>query len=438
MSWQTVKIGDFLKRSKIPVDIEDSEEYKRVTIRGKHQGVSLRDIERGKSIGTKRQFFLKEGQFILSKIDARYGAFGIAPSEVNDAIITGNFWAYDVDKEKVNIEWFNQYTNSPIFYDLCERASSGITHRKYLDENFFLNYEIDLPSIDEQEIVIGVINNQKHSINKVSTELNHQLALVKELRQAYLREAMQGKLVPQDSTDEPAEILLEKIKAEKEKLAAEKRIRRDKSLPPINAEEIPFEIPSNWTWCRLGELVSILGDGLHGTPQYSTNGEYYFVNGNNLINGKIEFKGNTKTVSFDEFQKYKKEMNLNTILVSINGTLGNIAFYNNEKIILGKSACYFNLLDRINKYFIGFLIKSPYFLKYAVDVASETTIKNVSLKSMRNLPVPLPPLAEQERIVAKLEKLMKFCDELEANIRQSATQAETLLQVALKEALEPK
>ena len=86
MSWQAVKIGDFLKRSKIPIDIEDSEEYKRVTIKGKHQGVSLRDIERGKNIGTKKQFVLKEGQFILSKIDARYGAFGIAPKEVDDAI----------------------------------------------------------------------------------------------------------------------------------------------------------------------------------------------------------------------------------------------------------------------------------------------------------------------------------------------------------------
>jgi type I restriction enzyme S subunit len=181
-----------------------------------------------------------------------------------------------------------------------------------------------------------------------------------------------------------------------------------------------------------------LGDGLHGTPEYTNNGEYYFVNGNNLINGKIEFKGNTKTVSFAEYTKYKKEMNTNTILVSINGTLGNLAFYDGEKIILGKSACYFNLLKDVNKYFIGFLIKSQYFLKYAVDVASETTIKNVSLKSMRYLPVPLPPLAEQERIVAKLEKLMKFCGELEANIKQGKARADQLLQIALKEALEPK
>ena len=151
------KIGEFLKRSKIPIDIEDDIEYNRVTIRINHNGVSLRDSEIGKNIGTKKQFILKAGQFIVSKIDARYGAFGIAPNEVHNAIITGNFWAYDVDTDLINIDWFNQFTNSPIFYEVCERASSGITHRKYLDEKFFLNYHILLPSVEEQLIQIEKI-----------------------------------------------------------------------------------------------------------------------------------------------------------------------------------------------------------------------------------------------------------------------------------------
>ena len=105
------KIGEFLLRSTIPVDIEDDLSYTRVTIRINHNGVSKRDTEKGSKIGTKKQFYLKAGQFIVSKIDARYGAFGIAPDEVDNAIITGNFWAFDVDNSKVNIEWFNQFTN---------------------------------------------------------------------------------------------------------------------------------------------------------------------------------------------------------------------------------------------------------------------------------------------------------------------------------------
>ena len=137
----------------------------------------------------------------LSKIDARYGAFGIAPEEVEGAVITGNFWAYDVNKKKVNIEWFNQFTNSRDFYDLCERASSGITHRKYLDENFFLNHEIYLPSVGEQLIQIEKIKSQKISSDNLSSELTHQQDLLGQLRHSFLREAMQGKLVMQQKQD---------------------------------------------------------------------------------------------------------------------------------------------------------------------------------------------------------------------------------------------
>lgn len=244
------RIKDFLIRSKIPIDIEDNKTYKRVTIRIDHNGVSLRDTEIGKKIGTKKQFIVKAGQFIVSKIDARYGAFGITPDEVDGAIITGNFWAYDVDKSKVNIEWFNQFTNSPIFYDVCERASSGITHRKYLDETFFLNYEFDLPDLDTQVMQIGNIGLQKQSFSSLSLELKHQLDLIRQLRQAFLREAMQGKLTENwrkgNPDIEPASVLLKRIMNEKERLIKEGKLKKDKPLPTIKPEEIPFEIPESW------------------------------------------------------------------------------------------------------------------------------------------------------------------------------------------------
>ena len=105
-------------------------------------------------------------------------------------------------------------------------------------------------------------------------------------------------------------------------------------------------------------------------------------------------------------------MNENTILISINGTIGNYAFYNNEPVILGKSACYFSLMSGVNKEYICQLLNTQHFMDYAVKKATQTTIKNVSLKSMRMLPVPLPPLAEQKRIVEKLEQLLPLCERL--------------------------
>jgi len=108
-------------------------------------------------------------------------------------------------------------------------------------------------------------------------------------------------------------------------------------------------------------LTSFLGDGIHGTPEYDDAGDIYFVNGNNLNDGIITIKDDTKRVNSTEAVKYKRTLTDSTVLVSINGTLGKVAFYNNEKIILGKSACYFNLLGCVNKFYIKCLIETEYF-----------------------------------------------------------------------------
>ena len=173
--------------------------------------------------------------------------------------------------------------------------------------------------------------------------------------------------------------------------------------------DVPFELPDTWSWCRLREIVYDLGDGIHGTPKYDDNGQYYFINGNNLLNGKIEIKPSTKRVSEAEYKKYKKNLSERTVFVSINGTLGNVAFYNNESIILGKSACYFNLTELISKDYIYNFLNTTYFKKYAIENATGSTIKNVSLQAMRNLFIPIPPEEEQDRIVNTIKE---FCFEL--------------------------
>ena len=234
-----------------------------------------------------------------------------------------------------------------------------------------------------------------------------------QLRNSILQMAIEGKLTRQLPEDGNAADLLKKIKAEKAKLIKEKKIKKEKPLPEIGDDEIPFEIPDNWCWVRLGNLVSVLGDGIHGTPEYDVDGEYYFVNGNNLSNGRIVFKGATKKVSYAEYVKYAKELNSKTILVSINGTIGNVAFYDGEKVVLGKSACYFNLLNYLEKRYLYRTLKTDYFIKYAVSNATGSTIKNVSLKVMKEWIVPLPPLGEQMRIVARLEEILPLVDAYE-------------------------
>jgi len=140
----------------------------------------------------------------------------------------------------------------------------------------------------------------------------------------------------------------------------------------------------------------------------------------------------------NEYLKYKKELNENSILVSINGTLGNVAFYSNERVILGKSACYFNVLNGINKEYIKLIIQSKYFFNYAYKHATGSTIKNVSLMSMRLFPIPLPSTNEQEEIVKEMEKYFSVIDKLEQTVDSALIKTEQLRKSILKSAFEGK
>lgn len=162
---------------------------------------------------------------------------------------------------------------------------------------------------------------------------------------------------------------------------------------------------AEWIVTNLEECTDVLGDGLHGTPKYTENGEYAFVNGNNLVEGEILIKKETKRVDYSQYEKYKKPLTDRTILVSINGTLGNVGVYDSEKIILGKSACYFNVKQSVDKDFIYYVVSSPVFRQYLENNATGTTIKNISLKQMREYTFSIPQIDEQKRISSVLRKI---------------------------------
>lgn len=162
---------------------------------------------------------------------------------------------------------------------------------------------------------------------------------------------------------------------------------------------------SEWQKVRLGDVATRIGDGIHGTPQYDSKGDYYFINGNNLVNGCIVIKEDTKKVSKDEYRKHYKPLSNRTILFSINGTIGSVAIYNGEKCMLGKSACYVNLDEIVDKRFIYYTFLNKDFQNYLLNIATGTTILNVPIKGIREYEFMLPPLSEQERIAGILGAL---------------------------------
>jgi type I restriction enzyme S subunit len=172
IGWRKLRIGDVLGRVKDDVLVDDFVTYNRVTIRMAGKGVDLRDRVIGSEIGTKRQFIARAGQFVLSKIDARNGAFGVVPEQCDNAIVTGNFWVFDVDHNRLDSRFFNYLSRSPEFVAACVVASDGTTNRRYLQEDAFLRMEVPVPDMTEQQAIVARLDALAAKTQEVDAHLD--------------------------------------------------------------------------------------------------------------------------------------------------------------------------------------------------------------------------------------------------------------------------
>ena len=238
--------------------------------------------------------------------------------------------------------------------------------------------------------------------------------IFKRMREQILDKAIRGQLVPQ--------------------LAGDGVVDQIGEAPT----EVPFDIPDSWKWLTLESLSIKIGDGLHGTPEYVEDSCYFFINGNNLRDGKIVVDEKTKRISFDTYQRLHVDLDSSTLLLSINGTIGSTAFYNDEKVALGKSACYINLGLDLDKYFLNLVVKSKYFEEFAKNKSTGTTIRNLGLKAIRSWYIPLPPLAEQKRIASKIKSLFGEIDRAEKAYEELQSLANVLRGQILQKAIQGK
>ena len=437
------KIGDEVRSlaDEVPFDIPDSWEWVRLGNISSYAetkqkvnatsadpsiwGLDLEDIEKGgrllehKTVGERRavgdKTVFAKGDILYSKLRPYLLKILVAP---DDGICTPEIVPFRV-YGGIDPNYIVNYLKSPYVDNLINSITYGVKMPRVGTETM-TSLLVPIPPLEEQRRIVEKIDGVASAISAydVAYQKTETLnsAFPETLKKSILQEAVQGKLVPQDPSDEPAEALLERIRAEKQRLIKEGKIKKDKHESVIfrrdNShyekrgseevcidDELPFDIPSTWMWSRLSSIVTVLGDGIHGTPVYSANGTTAFINGNNLQDGKIVIKPDTKRVTDEEASKHKRCLTKDTVLLSINGTIGNVAFYDGEHVILGKSACYFNLLSDVSKEYVRLVLETDYFAKYAVSVATGTTIKNVPLAGMRNLLVPIPPTAEQAEIV---------------------------------------
>ena len=230
----------------------------------------------------------------------------------------------------------------------------------------------------------------------------------KQLKNALLQHAIQGRLVPQDPGDEPADVLLQRIRAEKEQLIKEGKIKKQKSLPPITEEEKPFTIPDSWQWVRLNSIYLFI-DYRGMTPQKISSG-IPFITAKNIKDGFIDYT----IKDFISIEDYKKRQTRGVskkddILFTTEAPLGNTALADIDTFSAGQRVITLQQFSPknifLNKLIMLFFL-SPYFKSQLDKYKTGTTVYGIKADKLKQILIPFPPLAEQQRIVARLEELL--------------------------------
>lgn len=239
----------------------------------------------------------------------------------------------------------------------------------------------------------------------------------KKLRQKILDLAIRGKLVPQDPNDEPASVLLERIREEKKRLVKEGKIKRSKKSASDDEIEAPFEIPESWEWVRLCDITELIEDCPHSTAKDEGHG-YPLIRTPNVGEGYLILDG-VHRVSESVYNKRNARAvpETNDIIYAREAPAGNAAVIKeNEIVCLGQRTVLIRpFKEYINSKLLAYFIISPHSRNSLISTAVGSTATHVNLESIRPFIIPIPPLSEQIRIVWSIERWFTLIDELESN-----------------------
>ena len=433
MSWRTVKLAELVENFSVRAkDVGGAEGLDFYGVSNEDGIIKTKYAAEDKAEDYK---IIEKGCFAYNPYRVNVGSIGLVSDDTR-GLISPAYVIFKPKPKSIIPELLFKFLKSAeglrqiIFY------ARG-TVRQALRFEDLCNIEISIPDYSEQQGLYNKLINSQKSSNILDAELKNQLELLKKLRQQLLQDAVQGKLVEQNKKDETASVLLKKIKAEKEILIAEKKLKKEKELLPIKPEEIPFEIPENWVWCRLGEICIHITDGEHVTPQKQKEGRL-LLSAKNIRDGFIVYD-NVDYISEEDFQKSIKRCKpekSDVLIVSVGGTIGRSTVMNDDvEFAIVRSVALIKPFIKLMANYIKFILDSPILQKEINGRSWGTAQPCLYINQIKELTIPLPPLAEQKRIVQKLDELMQYCNELEASIKQSESQNEKLLQQVLREAL---
>ena len=407
-AYPMMRIGGFLKRNKTAITIQDGVKYKRVTIKVRNGGVVLRDEVMGENIGTKKQFLVSEGQFILSKIDARNGAMGIIPTELDGAVVTQDFLPYDIDATKVNPQYFVLVCTTKQFIAFCQSCSSGTTNRQRVDEAQFLNIKVPVPSLEEQ--------------NKLVEEYNKQLAIAAD-----------------------AELLaIKKHRNINSLLFAELGVKISKDNVLNGLSTVAFSALDRWD-------IAYLQNTAKYTAKYKSlrfeNCIDHFMKGFDGKSLRMEtYKTPTRDFHYIGMEHIEKatgqlidtpivkgsQIKSQTVTIPngyfIYGKLRpylNKYWYNNtnwDNIVCSSELFVFRIKDSINTRFFEVVLGSDIVQEQIADLTSGARMPRITEEVFMNIQIPIPPLDVQKDLADQIDKITNEIKEL----RNSALQKRTI------------
>ena len=413
-SWKWVRlgeIGNYIQRGRSPK--YDKESLDHPIISQKCVQWNSINIEDAKHI--TEDFFKKlEPYRFIQKNDILWNSTGTGTvGRLN--IVKDNYSHVPVDSH-VTLMRMNQFIDSDYIYYFLRSPQiqknlgdylTGTTKQKELGLTNILKINIPLPPVSEQSRIAAKIAQLFALLRKVESFTQQYAELQTLLKSKVLDLAMRGKLVKQDPNDEPASVLLEKIKAEKDQLIKEKKIKKSKPLPPISDEEKPFEIPDSWEWVRLGDI----GAWAAGATPSRKHPEYYggtipWLKTGDLNDDIIEDTSEKITELGVRNSSVKVNRPGNVLIAMYGATIGKLGIVGKRKLVTNQACCGCTPYNEIYNWYLFYYLFSS--RKRLIDLGSGGAQPNISKQKIEKFSFPLPPLPEQKRIVERIKILSEL------------------------------
>ncbi len=430
-----VKLGSILTEQRNPIGLADGNNLDLIGVSNKI-GLKLSTAKRIADLSRYQK--IEHGWFAYNPMRVNVGSIGYAFDDTHIGIVSPDYIVFSCS-EDILPEYLLFLLKSDEGIEAINKNASGAV-RKRLYFSDLAKIEVVLPDIDKQKKRLIAFNEIEDLNDSISEQLTKE-SLLSKLKQSILQEAIQGKLTKDWRKNNPkaesARELLGRIYTKKAQLVKDKKIKNEKALPPITEEEIPFQLPKRWAWCKLGEII-INTNNLDIQKKLNPNDIINYVDIEAIDNKTQKIKAAKQLPVRELSSRARRVLKKGQILYSlVRPYLNNLAIVNEEKenFIGSTGFVVFDCLLVRNEY-VFWILLSKYIEDLYLGYMDGFNSPSITHEQFKNTVIPFPPASEQNAIIEKVEGLMKKCNSLEQEIQNSQAHAQMLMQAVLTEAFQ--